>query len=109
MADYTTDSPATLVCAAKYAPVLATVTNVRQENGITFLDVSYVAQTAETCTTTLRIAELATDAEIESDIDAYGAQWYKALRAQLADAGAWAAGLTALIGSNYAPWFPPSP
>jgi len=109
MADYTTEQPATCVCSAKYAPVLATVTNVRQENGITSLDVSYIAQTAETCTTTLRIADGATNEDIKSDMSAYGVKWYLDLRWQAADAGAWFTGLTALIDSDYAPWFPPSP
>ena len=109
MADYTTEQPATCVCSAKYAPVVATVTNVWQKNGVTFLDLSYLTQTAETRTTTLRIAEGATNAEITGDISAYGVQWYLNLRWQAADAGAWVTGLNALIDSHVAPWFPPSP
>jgi len=109
MADYTPDSPATLVCIAKYAPVVATVTAVRQVNGITFLDVTYLAQEGSTYSTALCIAEGATDSEIAMTISAIGSQWYTALRWRAADAGTWFTGLTALIDSDYAPWFPPSP
>jgi hypothetical protein len=74
---------------------------------MTFIDVTYVAQTGETCSVAQRVAEGATAEEIQTEIKAYGTQWYMALRWQVADAGAWHTGLTSLIDTRCIPEFPP--
>jgi hypothetical protein len=108
MADYTTDSPATCVCAAQYTPVVGTVTAKRQVNGITIIDVTYVAQAGAIHSTSLRIPEGFTEAEIRVEIDAYGREWYLKHRWEVADEGTWYGGLDALINTTVAPYFPPS-
>ena len=100
MADYTTGSPATLVCATQFTEIMATITGTRQANGETFIDVTYVGLDHSTCSTTLRIPDNATDAEIDVAIKAYGVQWYTAARWRIVNAGSWYSALSARINEE---------